>query len=311
MVTREMPGDAQSARDEKRFVAVSSVLAAVLLTGTKLAVGVTTQSLGILSEAAHSGLDLVATVMTLWAVRASSRPADREHTYGHGKFENLSALFETALLLATCVWIVHESIVRLFFSEVRVDPSLWAFGIMALSIVVDFSRSRALSRVAVKYKSQALEADALHFSTDIWSSCVVIAGLLLVTLSRKLGLPWLEKADAGAALVVAGIVTWVSARLGKRAIDELLDAVPPGTREQVARAAQIEGVVEVRKVRIRRSGPAFFADVTIGVPRDTSFESAHDIASAAENAIRTALPGADVVIHAEPVEDPTEASEGR
>ena len=155
---------------EKRIVAATSVAAAVFLTGAKLIVGLMTGSLGILAEAAHSALDLVAAVITFFAVRISDRPADDSHPYGHGKVENLSALVETALLLLTCAWIVYEAVRRLFFADIAINPSLWAFLVIGLSIVIDFSRSRALSRVAKKYGSQALEADALHFSTDIWSS---------------------------------------------------------------------------------------------------------------------------------------------
>lgn len=286
---------------EKQGVAASSVLAAVLLTGMKVVVGVATGSLGILSEAAHSGLDLVAAVITWWAVRVSGRPADREHTYGHGKYENLSALFETLLLLVTCVWIFYEVVQRLFFEEAHVDPSPWAFVVLIVSIGVDWSRSRALARVAKKYQSQALEADALHFSTDIWSSAVVIAGLAFVFLAQKLGIPWLAKADAIAAAVVACIVVWVSLRLGKKTIDDLLDAVPGDLHEKVERAARVAGVLDVRKVRLRRAGPEVFADVTLTVGRDAGFERAHEIASRSEAAIREVVPGADVIAHVEPV----------
>ena len=172
---------------EKKVVAMTSVAAAVFLTGIKLIVGLMTGSLGILAEAAHSALDLVAAVITFFAVRISDRPADDSHPYGHGKVENLSALAETFLLLLTCVWIVYEAVRRLFFEDIHVDPNLWAFLIMGLSIVIDFSRSRALGRVAKKYGSQALEADALHFSTDIWSSAVVIVGLALVKFGEYRG----------------------------------------------------------------------------------------------------------------------------
>lgn len=286
---------------EKRLVALSSVLAAVLLTSLKVVVGVLTGSLGILSEAAHSGLDLVAAVITFWAVHMSGKPADREHTYGHGKFENLSALAETLLLLLTCVWIFYEVVRRLFFAEVHVDASPWAFVVMAVSIAVDFGRSRALARVAKKYNSQALEADALHFSTDIWSSSVVIGGLAFVLLSEKLGIPWLAKADAVAAAGVACIVVWVSLRLGKKTIDDLLDAVPADFKEKVEAAARVPGVLDVLHVRVRRSGPETFADVTVAVARDTAFEKAHDLADTAEQAIKAAIPGTDVVVHVEPV----------
>jgi cation diffusion facilitator family transporter len=286
---------------EKRLVALSSVVAAVALTSMKIVVGLATGSIGILAEAAHSALDLVAAAVTLAAVRASGRPADREHAYGHGKVENLSALFETALLLATCAWIAWESVERLFVRAAHVEVNGWSFAVMAVSIAVDVSRSRALQRAADRYGSQALEADALHFSTDVWSSSVVIGGLVCVVLAGRLGVPWLAQADAVAALGVAGISAWVSLRLGKRSVNELLDAAPPGLAEAVTRAALVAGVVDVRKVRLRRSGADIFADVTVAVAREASLERAHDTASAVEAAVSAVAPGADVVVHVEPV----------
>jgi len=285
---------------EKRRVALSSVGVAVLLTGGKLAVGLMTGSLGILSEAAHSGLDLVAAVITLFAVRASSRPADSAHTYGHGKIENLSALIETLLLLATCAWIVVEAVERLFFKDVVVEVSAWAFAVVLVSIALDWSRSRALMRVARKYDSQALEADALHFTTDIWSSGVVLAGLLLLLLADHTGVAWLRKADTVAALGVAGIVVWVSVRLGRKTIAGLLDEVPPGLLEDVRRAVQVDGVSAVGRVRVRRAGPESFVDATLCVAPGTSLECGHAIADAAEAAVQRLLPAADVVVHVEP-----------
>jgi cation diffusion facilitator family transporter len=287
---------------EKILVAISSVLAAVLLTGTKVVVGFSTDSLGILSEALHSGLDLLAALLTLFAVRVSGRPADPEHPYGHGKVENLSALSQTVLLLATCVWIVWEAVERLFFKEVKVEANVWAFLVVLLSLVVDWSRSRALLRAARKHGSAALEADALHFSTDLWSSGVVLVGLVLLLVARVTGIAWLEAADSVAALVVAGIVVWVGWKLGKRNIDALLDSVRPEERLQVAQqAAAVPGVREVRQVRMRRSGAESFVDLTLTVDRGTPLERAHDIAAAAEEAVRSALPRADVVVHVDPV----------
>ena len=291
----------QAADREKGWAALTSVIAAVFLTIFKLIIGLLTGSLGILAEAAHSALDLVAAAVTLFAVRVSGRPADQVHTYGHGKVENLSALFETLLLLATCVWIIYEAIQRLFFKSVEVIPSLWAFVIMIITIVIDFSRSRMLYRVAKKYDSQALEADALHFSTDIWSSSVVIVGLILVLISQRFDIPWLAKADAVAAMGVAGIVVWVSLQLGSRTVMALLDGVPASVRNDVVRAVSVPGVVDVNQVRVRRSGPEAFADVRLSVSRDVSFEGTHDIAAAAEAAVRKILPGADVVVQIEPV----------
>jgi len=303
-MTSDQPAtDRDQAAREKRRVALASLAAAVLLTLLKLVVGIATNSLGVLSEAAHSALDLVAAAMTLWAVRISGQPADRTHTYGHGKFENLSALGETGLLLATCVWIVYEAVKRLVFAgEVEVDANVWAFLVVLVSILVDLSRSRALARAARKHRSQALEADALHFSTDIWSSAVVLFGLAAVAAGRQFHVPWLVRADAVAALGVAAIVIWVSLQLGRKSIDDLLDSVPGHLREEVAAvAARVLDVVAVRQVRVRRSGAEVFADVTLAVNHAATFERAHEIADEAEAAIRGAVLGADVVVHIEPV----------
>ncbi|MCX6923783.1 MAG: cation diffusion facilitator family transporter, partial [Verrucomicrobia bacterium] len=246
-----------SANHEKNSAALNSVLAAFLLTGLKVVVGLLSGSMGILAEAAHSGLDLAAAIVTCIAVRAASKPPDQDHAYGHGKVENLSALLETLLLLATCAWIVRESVIRLTSHHVQVDASIWAFAVMGISIVVDFSRSRMLYRVAAKHRSQALEADALHFSTDIWSSAVVIVGLLGVRLAGWFpGLGFLLQADAVAALIVAGIVVVVSGRLGVRTIQALLDSSPPGMDQKIKSAVMaMDGVFDCHAVRVRHSGP--------------------------------------------------------
>src|SRR6202035_1503438 len=193
-------------RAEKRAVAGNSVVAAFLITGAKIAVGITTGSLGILSEAAHSALDLVAALLTYLSVGVSDKPADADHQYGHGKVENFSAFVETGLLLLTCVWVIYEAIVRLFFRRVEVEPSVWAFAVMLGSMAVDWWRSRALGRIANKYDSQALEADALHFSTDVWSAGVVVLGLALILAGRIYRLDWVRVADPISALFVAGVI---------------------------------------------------------------------------------------------------------
>jgi len=222
----------ESMRAEKRAVAGNSVLAALAITALKIVVGITTGSLGILSEALHSVLDLIAAIITLMSVRVSDKPADADHQYGHGKVENFSAFIETGLLLLTCVWIIYEAAKRLFFHHVEIEPSIAAFAVMFISMGVDFWRSRALGRIAAKYDSQALEADALHFSTDIWSSGIVIIGLTLVLLGRRYGIGWLRDADPIAALCVAGVVVYVSWRLARKTIDALLDAAPAGVRHR-------------------------------------------------------------------------------
>src|SRR5215475_5809503 len=233
-------------RAEKRTAAGNSVLAAVLITALKLAVGVTTGSLGILSEAAHSGLDLIASILTFFSVRLSDKPADADHQYGHRKVENFSAFVETGLLLLTCVWIIYEAALRLFFRKIDIEPSIAAFAVMLFSMCVDWWRSRVLGKIANKYDSQALEADALHFSIDIWSAGIVILGLALVMAGRTFHIEWLRDADPVAALIVAGVVVSVSWRLARRTIDALLDAAPKGVRSQIHDAvSRIEGVLEV------------------------------------------------------------------
>jgi len=287
----------ESMRTEKRAVAGNSVLAAIAITSLKIVVGATTGSLGILSEAAHSGLDLIAAIVTFLSVRVSDKPADADHQYGHGKVENFSAFIETGLLLLTCVWIVYEAVRRLFFHRVEIEPSIWAFAVLFISMAVDFWRSRALGRIATKYDSQALEADALHFSTDIWSSGVVVAGLALVTIGRAYGVAWLRDADPVAALFVAGVVIYVSSRLARRTVDALLDAAPPGVRGKIVAAVKnVDGLLEIDRVRIRRAGNRYFADLSIGLARNVTFQRSEQVANAVTLAVHDVLPDADVVV---------------
>jgi cation diffusion facilitator family transporter len=288
-------------RTEKRAVAGNSVLAAVAITLLKILVGLATGSLGILSEAAHSGLDLIAAVVTFFSVRVSDKPADADHQYGHGKVENFSAFIETGLLLLTCVWIVYEAIQRLFFRHVDVEPSIAAFLVLFTSMAVDFWRSRVLGKIAAKYDSQALEADALHFSTDIWSTGVVAVGLLLVLLGRIYSIGWLRSADPIAALFVAGVVVYVSSRLARRTIDALLDAAPAGVRTNIlAAVSRVDGLLEVDRVRIRKAGNRYFADLSIALARNVTFQRSEQVADAVTNAVHGVLPDADVVVHSIP-----------
>ena len=261
------------AQKEKNLAAGTSVLAAVGLTAFKLIVGILTNSLGILAEAAHSALDLVAALVTWFAVRISGKPADHDHQFGHGKVENLSALFETLLLLITSGWIIYEAIQRLFYKTEEVIVTGWSFIVMATSIIIDINRSRMLYKVARKYNSQALEADALHFSTDIWSSSVVIVGLIGVAIARYVpGLDWMTKADAIAAMVVAVIVIYVSGELGWRTIKALLDTAPEGKRDQIIKLVEAQdGVENCHAVRIRPSGASWFVDLHITMDGECTF----------------------------------------
>lgn len=303
--TRAAAASRSTERSEKTGAALSSVIAAVALTSFKLVVGLLTNSLGILAEAAHSGLDLVAALMTFFAVRIADKPADREHLFGHGKAENLSALFETALLLITSIWIIYEAEHRLTSPQVHVEVSIWSFIVMATSIAVDVTRSRILRRAAKKYHSQALEADALHFSTDIWSSSVVLVGLVLVLISRAFPqFAWLEKGDAISALLVALIVIFVGGELGLRSIQALLDAAPKnGEYDRIVKeVGRIRKVTNVHAVRIRPSGASWFVDLHVTMDGDITLNESHRVTERIEATVHKILPHSDVTVHVEPLE---------
>jgi cation diffusion facilitator family transporter len=304
MSTTELNPVLESMRAEKRNVAFNSLVAAVGITTLKIIVGVSTMSLGILSEAAHSGLDLIAAFVTLISVRVSDKPADAEHQYGHGKVENFSAFIETGLLLLTCIWIVWEAVRRLSgYHHVQIDPTPAAFGVLFVSMAVDWWRSHRLRRIAQKYDSQALEADALHFSTDIFSSGVVALGLAMVWAGHNWHVGWLAKADPIAALVVSGVIVYVSSRLGRQTIDALLDAAPAGLRSQIIDAVlEISGVIEVERVRIRRAGNRYFADLTVGLARNVTFQRSEQVVGEITAAVHRILPDCDVVVHSVPRE---------
>ncbi len=291
----------ESIRSEKRSVARNSVFASILMTVLKILLGFATGSLGLISEAAHSALDLIAAIITFFSVGVSDKPADADHQYGHGKVENFSAFIETGLLLITCVWIVTEAVRRLFFHHVVIEPSVAAFAVLFLSMAVDFWRSRALGRTALRYDSQALQADALHFTTDIWSSGVVVIGLALVWAGHRWHVTWLRVADPIAALAVAGVIMYVSSRLARQTVDALLDAAPRGIRGHIVRALEsLDGVLDVERVRIRRAGNRYFADVSVGVNRNATLQHSEQMAEAVTDAVHRILPEADVTFRALP-----------
>ncbi|MGA8405835.1 MAG: cation-efflux pump [Candidatus Acidiferrales bacterium] len=290
----------ERATREKRWAALASVGSAVLLVSLKVFLVLRTGSLGILSEALHSTLDLVAAVITYLSVRVADKPADADHLYGHGKVENFSAFVETALLLLTAVYIIWEAFQRLVYHTIHVRPSLIAILVLALCMGIDVVRSQALTRVLKKYPSDALEADALHFSTDVWSTFVVILGISGAWLGMRLGIAWLSRLDSVAALGVAGVIIWIGSRLGKRTADALLDVAPRGLRERIESAVDhAEGVLHSERVRVRRAGQRYFVDVTVSVPRTASLEQAHAASEAVEKQIEQIVP-ADVVVHVEP-----------
>jgi len=279
---------------EKTTVAFSSFLAAIFLTTFKLVVGFSTGSLGIISEGVHSFFDLLAAGMTFFAVRYSDKPADSDHHYGHGKIENLSALVETMLLLITCGWIIYEATHRLSTGKLDIDVTFWSFCVIITSIVVDFTRSRALSKAAKKYNSQALEADALHFSSDILSSAVVLVGLFAYTINFR-------AADSIASVIVAIVVVVVSYRLGKKSINVLLDTAPEGIDAQIEKIIEEMNIVhDAHDIKIRNSGADIFIEMNIHLHGDTRLRDAHKIASAIEEEIQTKIKNSTVHIHMEP-----------
>ena len=285
---------------EKRLAALGSVGSAVVLVCLKAFLAVATGSLGILSEALHSILDFVAAIITYLSVRVADKPADSNHLYGHGKVENFSAFVETGLLFLTALYIIWEAFRRLLFHETHIRPSLTAILILVLAMGIDLLRSQALTRVAKKYLSEALEADALHFSTDVWSTFVVVLGITAAWLGIRFHVEWLSYTDSIAALGVAGVILWIGSQLGKRTLDALLDVAPPGLQERLAAAvSELEGVLKAERVRVRRAGQRYFVDVTISVPRTASFEQVHATSDAVERRIEQIVP-ADIVVHMEP-----------
>ncbi|HSU18342.1 MAG TPA: cation-efflux pump, partial [Acidobacteriaceae bacterium] len=304
-------GTSLAAHDEraaaKRSAALTSFLAALGITLLKLITGLLTGSLGMLSESAHSGIDLIASLLTFASVQFSDRPADAEHAFGHGKVENLSAAFETALMIGSCGWIATEAVLRILHpSRLSLRFSIWPFVVLLLSIVVDATRSMALRRVARAHRSAALEADALHFGTDIWSSLAVILGLFATYAGQHWRLGWLEYADPVAALIVACIILRVTWSLARRSIDSLLDATPPEVRDQIRgqllrELRNLPDVVSVERLRVRRSGSDYFVDLNLGLPRALTFQRSEQVTAAATQAVQNSLPGADVVIKTEPV----------
>jgi cation diffusion facilitator family transporter len=316
MSSTAAPEAAATQHKAKRSAALFSVLAALGVTLLKLLTGLLTGSLGVLSEAAHSGIDLIAAGITLFSVQVSDRPADADHTYGHGKIESLSAAIESVLMLASCVWILTEAIHRIAFRQhLTLNFSIWPFFVLLLSITVDYTRSRKLHLIASETKSEALEADAIHFRTDIWSSCAVLLGLAATYAGERWHIPALELADPIAAIIVAAIILHVTWNLARRTVDALTDATPVETRAQtrdlMRELASIEGVLSVDRVRTRRSGPSYFADVTLGMPRNLTFQRSEQITMAATAAVQRRLPGADVIVHSIPTASRAESIHDR
>ncbi len=276
--------------------ALSSVVAACFLTLFKIIIGFQTHSLGILAEAAHSGMDLMATLITYWAVSLSSKPADEEHHFGHGKIENIAALIETLLLWITCGWIFKEVFGRLTGSADRhIELSFWAFLVIIVSIIIDFFRARNLYKVSKEYNSPALAADALHFQSDLYSSLAVLLGLIGAAFHFPI-------IDSLAALIVAVWTFIISLKLAKDAIDHLLDKAPDGAENKLLELLKKNFEIKlISSMKIRQSGSQLFVDLTISLDKNITFEKAHSVTEDIEKEIKSLFPNAIISIHPEPL----------
>jgi cation diffusion facilitator family transporter len=282
----------------QRRTALVSVVAAAGLLALKLGAGLAAHSLGLISEALHSGTDLVAALLTFFALGVAGRPADPAHQYGHGKAEHLSALAEGTILVAASLLIAWRAITHLVGStEARVEATWYALLVIAVVIVVDVSRTIISARGARRYGSAALQANALHFGSDLVGSIAVLLGLLLVRAGHA-------RADSAAALFVAVLVLVAAARLMKQNVDVLMDRAPAHAEQaELAAIGQIEPAVDLRRLRMRQAGGRQFADVVITVPPGAAVGQGHAAADRVEAALHAALPGSDVVVHVEPEED--------
>ena len=302
----------------KSVAAWSSVIWSGFLAATKLVVGIFTGSLGILSEALHSALDLVAAGGTVFAVKVAARPADDEHPYGHGKVENLMALAETLLLLATAAWVIMEACERLLSSDpaaLEVKFSYWAFAIVIISIVVDVNRAAMLKRVARETRSAALEADAAHFTTDIWSSAAVLLGITGAAVAGMTvegsWLHWvLMRADVFASLVVAALILHVCKELGMQSINNLMDKSNSEASDSIRKAmAERMPTYPLSRLRVRESGARYYVDMEVQVPPSLHVDTAHEIADAIEELVATTLEGAETMVHMTPAQSLPETPE--
>lgn len=292
---------ARTATAEKRSAAALSVTAAGLMTMLKLIVGLLTGSLGMLSDAAHSGIDFAGAILTLLSVRVSDKPADEDHPYGHAKIENVSAFIETFLMLASSIWIIYEALIRIFVNPVAIRYSVWPLLVLALSMSVDFWRSRHLKTVAERHQSEALAADAFHFASDIWSSAAVFVGLCIAWAGSELHIPGLHYADSIAAIVVSFLILHFGWRLAWRTVLALTDSVSPETSRRVLdELHNTPGVLSVDQARMRRAGSHYFADFTLSLSRQLTFQRVEDLVREATDAVRRVLPEADVIIHTVP-----------
>lgn len=281
-----------SGYSEKRKVAIISIVASLFLSLLKLGIGLWTNSLAILSESMHSGLDVVAAIMTFYAIKMSIKPPDQLHPYGYAKFESLASLAEIGLLFVVSAWIFYEGINRIFVKNIEPSITIFSFGIMIISILIDYNRSRSLYRVARLHGSQALEADALHFRADMITSAIVIIGFIAVLILK------VPNADSYAALAIACIIIYTSLGLGRRTLNVLLDKAPSGVHQKILESISgLDGIINPHNIRVRSVGSQTFVDMHIEVPRYYSHNKAHTIATTVEERVREIIPNGDIIVH--------------
>ncbi len=287
--------DNNTNQGDKQRVAIISMLASAALASIKLVAAVFSGSLGVLSEAIHGLIDFGATIVTVFAIRWSSQPADDDHQFGHAKIESVAALLETLLLFGTAVYIAYEAILRLTRQHEPLTIAWWAFAIMVVSIAVDFNRSRALRKTANATSSEALKADATHFESDMWSSLAVLIGLAGVWI----GLQW---ADSVAALLVSAYICKIAWDLTSTTLNTLLDAAPAGVSAQITDIAEEHnGILSVNSLRVRPAGATLFINLDVNVPRLLNLVSIAELKKGLTSAIQTKLPNADITITTNPV----------
>jgi len=292
--TTERPVSDAAAGAAQRRTALLSVFAACFLVAVKLTTGLVTGSLGLIAEAAHSGTDLVAAVLTLFAVRIAVRPADQEHNYGHGKAEHLAALAESTFLMLVSAFLAFQAVDRLVSNTTHaVQTTWWAFLVLAVVIAVDASRTIVSQRTARRYHSAALASNALHFASDLAGSVAVLVGLLFVAAGEP-------RADAIAALIVAAIVLVAAARLARQSIEVLMDRADADSEKAVLAALANFGDIELRRLRSRHAAGRDFIDLVVAISADAGLAQAHTTSDAIESAIRRELPASDVIVHVEP-----------
>lgn len=285
---------------KKLKVAKTSLYAAIVIVLLKAIASYLSGSLAVLSELFHSSTDLLACIATLISINISAKPPDRQHQYGHQKIESLSALFQVLILILMCGYLVYEAIMRIIEHKV-VQIDIFTFSVIIICIVIDFSRSRALKKIAKETGSQALEADSLHFSSDILSSVVVLISMSLTYFNVS------RLADPVSAILVSIVIIYTTVSLSKRAFDSLMDKVPPGIYEKIRSSVyEIKGVENIKTLRVRSSGSTTFVDMTIEVPRTKTFSEVHDVMTAVERRIKSDLPNSDIVVHSEPIESQNE-----